>query len=607
MSLVPEFVFDNIIGGFGNFNGGSYNYYSEFYATSRGNNTCHQVFGNILDIDCSELDHTVHTNVASGLKKKVLSFENGVDLYVSLYCEEVIGGNPYGSYDVYTVYAEGCLKYRNAFIYAGDGNYYLTTAGGYSLGHQGRVLACPLNIVKNYGIKISILTNYTYGLGGAVIEQTKAAYFDIRALVPCQDSNEVSGYQSWAHIRGNSTYFTSIKDVFNDYEINPQFMSYGYDHGIQGDGVIFRCDNLESFKESLNNISPLPNNPWRPKDPETPSQEGDPSEPGGGGGNMDQNSDPIPFPELPTGGAIESGAIKAFLLPNTTIIAMFRKLWDANIFDIATFQKLVESPIDCIISLHCIPVTPETHGTSNIILGSFDTELVANVISNQYVTIDCGSLSIKEYWGSALDYSPYTKVDLYMPFIGIKQLNVDDVMNNKVHIKYNIDVLTGDCLCNVMCGNSVLYKFAGNFKMDIPVTGRTANGLLNGVKGTVDAVGGAIAGSAVGGPAFGAVTGFLSGASTVASSKVLTSRSGSLVGSVSLMDDFRPFFIFHRPIQSLAANFKGHKGYPSNITRNLSSVSGYTEVEYINLQNIPNATSAEMDEIKSLLKAGVIF
>ena len=116
-------------------------------------------------------------------------------------------------------------------------------------------------------------------------------------------------------------------------------------------------------------------------------------------------------------------------------------------------------------------------------------------------------------------------------------------------------------------------------------------------------------GSAVGGPMGAAILGGagISAISSVTSSKITTQRSSALSGNPGILDDFVPYIILHRPVQSLAKDFRKFKGYPSNITATLSSVTGYTEVEYVNLQNIPNATSAEMDEIKNLLSKGVLL
>ena len=347
-------------------------------------------------------------------------------------------------------------------------------------------------------------------------------------------------------------------------------------------------------------------------DPDPPSDKpagsDDPSGPGGGKGNYDDSSDPIDFPDLPTGGALECGAVVAHRVSKQTLEAIMSKLWDGSIFNILNmWQKSISDPMDAIVSLHAIPVSPEVNGPTAIWIGNFDTELTSPLVTSQYVEVDCGTLNIKEYWGSALDYSPYTRAEIFLPFIGIKDVSIEDVMNNTLHIKYHVDVLTGDCIAFIKCGISVLYHFTGNCRMTIPLSSYSTDALQNTIGATGKMLTSAAIGGAVGGGA-GAFAGTaISSAATVASSKIRLSKGNGLSGGVSLMDDFTPYVIIHRPVQSLAKNYNKFKGYPSNITATLGNLRGYTEVEHVHLQDIPNATSAEMDEIKSLLKGGVIL
>lgn len=351
---------------------------------------------------------------------------------------------------------------------------------------------------------------------------------------------------------------------------------------------------------------PIPND-YPPFVPSGMPQDYDPSTPGGGDGNYSDKSDPIDFPDLPNGGALACGAIHAFHVTSGTITSMFQKLWSTSIFDMATWQKLVASPLDCIISLHALPIAPVDGASKHIYFGNFDTELSSPIVANQYVTVDCGYLDVIKFFGSAMDYSPYTKMSIYLPFSGIHDLATEDVQGSRVHVKYNIDVLTGDCAINVKCGQSVLYKFTGNMKMQIPVTSRDDNALGNTIKGTVGMLAGALIGGAVGsGP--GAIAGAgISAAASVATHKVTVSRSGELTGNVGILDEFTPYLIIHRPQQSLAVDYNKFKGYPANLTMTLGSCSGYTEVEHIHLTGIGGATDTELSEIESLLKEGVII
>lgn len=340
-------------------------------------------------------------------------------------------------------------------------------------------------------------------------------------------------------------------------------------------------------------------------------QDFDPSRPGGGDGNYSDRSDPIDFPDVPTGGALACGAIHAFHVTPGKIEQLFEKLWSTSLLDLDTWQKLVSSPLDCIISLHCLPFnTIDSEDPREIYFGSFKTLITAPVVVNQYKVVDCGYLDIIKFFGSAMDYSPYTEFQIYLPFSGIHTIKVDDVQGSRIHVKYNIDVLTGECVINVKCGQSVLYKFTGNCKQQIPVTARDTTALGNAIAGAASVIGAAGKGFAVGGAA-GAIAGGvgagIGAAVNVALRKETVSRSGDLSGSMGILDEFVPYLIIHRPQQSLAVNYNKFKGYPSNLTLTLGSCQGYTEVEHIHLTGITGATDTELEMIENQLKEGVII
>ena len=106
----------------------------------------------------------------------------------------------------------------------------------------------------------------------------------------------------------------------------------------------------------------------------------------------------------------------------------------------------------------------------------------------------------------------------------------------------------------------------------------------------------------------GAVGGAATSAINVAThSQSDVQRSGAIVSNTGVLGEFTPYIVIHRPKQSLAQNFKGFKGYQSNITSLLGNCAGYTEIEYIHLTGISGATDTELEEIESLLKEGVII
>lgn len=395
--------------------------------------------------------------------------------------------------------------------------------------------------------------------------------------------------------------------------IDPSSVTYLNDiTGYVGYNYAFYISNMQDFAYYMKNHGDSFDGDIDTDEeiPEDPAGSDDNSTTGGGGGNYDDTSDPIDFPDLPTGGALECGAVVGHRVAAQTLLAIISKLWDTSLWDVSqSWQKSIDDPMNAIVSLHCLPVSPEVGEQTEIWIGNFDTNLTSPPIVSQYVEVDCGSINVKEFWGSALDYSPYTRVEIYLPFVGIKDLSAEDVMRSAVHVKYHVDVLSGDVIAFVKCGLSVLYHFRGNCCMPVPLTSRSKDTLINALTGTGQVVSGVGSGMAVGGVAGGlGIAGTaLSVAASVVASKVRTSKGSELGGAGSLMDDFVPYLIFHRPVQSLAKDYNKFKGYPSNITATLGNLSGYTEVEHIHLQGIPNATSEEMAEIVNLLKNGVII
>jgi hypothetical protein len=334
---------------------------------------------------------------------------------------------------------------------------------------------------------------------------------------------------------------------------------------------------------------------------EDPYSPGGESGPGGGTGDFDGTGDDIDFPSLPTLSAVDTGFITLFNPSANELRSLANYMWSTG-FDLDTFKKLFADPMDAILGLSIVPVNVPNGGSRAVSVGNISTGVTMNVAASQYVEVDCGTLNVNEYWGAYLDYDPYTKAELYLPYIGTRPIAVDDIMNKAVHIKYHIDVLSGACCAFVKCGGSVLYSFVGQCSCSIPITGNDWTNVVNGALsiaasiGTMVATGGATAPMA---------------AATIASTAVNSmkpnvEKSGSMGGMGGMLGVQTPYLILTRPRQCLPARQNDFEGYPSYITRNLSDVRGYTVIESVHLEGI-TATDDEKSEIESILKTGVIF
>lgn len=243
-----------------------------------------------------------------------------------------------------------------------------------------------------------------------------------------------------------------------------------------------------------------------------PNQQAGTSTTGGGQGTFDDTSDIIPISPLPDISAAQSGLVALFRPTIADLRALGDYLW-TNLSDfIENLNKLFMNPMDYMIALNILPCKPEVGERVNINIGSFTTTIDMPPILNQWYEFDCGTVTLNEYWGSALDYAPYTKVHMLLPFIGSVTLNTDEIMGKQIGVKYRIDLLSGQCVAMVTVGltgqtASVLYQFTGECAVSIPLTGADWSRIYSAAIGAVGtAITGGIAAGAAGAAAGGATS-----------------------------------------------------------------------------------------------------
>lgn len=344
-------------------------------------------------------------------------------------------------------------------------------------------------------------------------------------------------------------------------------------------------------------------NPYEDPDAPDDGNPGDGSDRGGrgGGGDHDRRSDPLPIPGLPELGATDTGFVTLYNPTVNQLQALADKLWDSSVFDTEIFQKLFESPMDAILGLSIVPISV-TGSAANCVIGNYDSGVSMIKLGSQYYELDCGSLQVSEFWGAYLDYAPYTKLMLWLPYIGFRQITPDDVMGLSVNIKYHVDVLSGSCVAYVMCDGKLIYSYQGQCSSQIPVAAHAYNNAVSGAIQLAGAVGSMIATGGMTAPLV--APGMAQTA--INSMKGETQRSGGVGGTGGLMGVQKPYIVIVRPEQAVPINQNKLEGYPSLMSGPLSNFAGFTKVESIHLQGMA-ATEAEKNEILSLLKEGVIL
>lgn len=334
-----------------------------------------------------------------------------------------------------------------------------------------------------------------------------------------------------------------------------------------------------------------------------PSQEPSPEpapEPDPAPNESNSGTSPIPIiPEFPVLPSAASSLLHVYNPTQGQIDAFGSWLWTTFSGDlIDTVSKLFNDPMDAVIGLHELYATPATSGSSTIRAGFLDSGVSSKLVGSRYTSINCGSVVVPEYYQNYLDYSPYTKCFVYLPFVGIVPVSADDIIGNAIQIKYNVDSYTGCCIAIITVAragySSTVYQFEGNCGVEIPITSGYQSTLIGGLLG--------VAGTAISGSPHVGLAAASLGRANLGKNEV--SHSGSFGSSYGAMGAKIPYIIVKRPTQKSVVNYNDEYGFPAHKRVRIGDCSGYLRAREVHVVS-PTATDEEKARIEEMLKEGV--
>lgn len=351
-------------------------------------------------------------------------------------------------------------------------------------------------------------------------------------------------------------------------------------------------------------------------EPEPPGGDETTPSPSGGDGyrdaDPDDTSDSVPIPDDPTIGITDAGFINVYNPAAGALTNLGNVIFPnvASATDIPTAIKslcdaiLNQNLINYVIDVHVIPCAPVTGSAQHIRVGFRDTEISAPVVTSDYVNVTCGSLNLHEYFANFADYL-YTKSKLWLPFVGFVDMRPEFWQAGTIYVDYKFNVIDGSFMAYIrstssksQLSQSVIASYGGNACMHFPLTGVNYSNMVSGVVGAAAAI-------ATGGTSAAVLGAAASAANTICQGGEVQQSNG-YNSTASLLGVRTPYLMIERPAPSYPRTYKHDRGFPSNITVLLGNISGYTEIEKIDLSGIP-LTEQELTELRSLLSEGVYF
>ena len=194
--------------------------------------------------------------------------------------------------------------------------------------------------------------------------------------------------------------------------------------------------------------------------------------------------------------------------------------------------------------------------------GRYDFGEQAPYVKEHTIVVDCGSIEIAEHYQSLLDYSPFSRLTIYLPFIGFQELDDKLVVGHTLKVQYVVDVLSGRCLAQLYVDSTEL-------------------------KSCIAEYGGTIAADEM----FGGDDGY----NYYGAYELMTTLQ---LGELSC------YVLIHTKIP-LEGDIVNYKGLPTNEIVKVGDVVGFIKYSSIHVDGM-TATDIEKSEIENLLMSGIL-
>ena len=211
-----------------------------------------------------------------------------------------------------------------------------------------------------------------------------------------------------------------------------------------------------------------------------------------------------------------------------------------------------------IVAIHKVFVPVSTdEAFQPIRFGNYKTQVNSKVVNQRLARVSCGKVTVPELYHNALDYSPYTTVRIWLPFLGFYDLSIDELSNKDVELNYTIDLINGKALAEISNDDGVIYRFVGTAYEREPYHTESLNNVS---------------------------TVYINGAYNMA--------------------DYTPYLLIERPINLTPPN-NNLEGLPTYKEVTIGDMTGYVRCRKVFAKDMI-ATEAEKNEIEALLCGGVL-
>ena len=324
---------------------------------------------------------------------------------------------------------------------------------------------------------------------------------------------------------------------------------------------------------------------------------------------------------------LQAGQVESFITwfwNNAGEIIDLNDLWEK-------VQGLYENLAQAVVNIRFFPVDPQyiggTQDTDHINIGQINMPFagIKQLQKRKLTKRTLGSFNVEKYYKAFTDYSPYTELQLYLPFHGWISLDTDVFMGNKVEVRCIYDHIGGTIQYGIyvisdgkeFLVNTCIAKMA----VDVPITLQSKSDRDSAIFSNVTSAMGNLLGAGIS-----ASTGNPIGLVMSTSSAISSGVNSAPFKMYGTQGESGAYFMpnkcaiyIKRPSYNRPKNYASRVAYPCNQGGKLESFSGLTMVYNPRISFGGNVYShegitatikplkEEIDEIYSILQEGVII
>ena len=348
------------------------------------------------------------------------------------------------------------------------------------------------------------------------------------------------------------------------------------------------------------------------KDTSEESSDNENGEDGNKQSKFDENE-----PSAPTVNSVKLSNLHNYWITQNQMQSFYSSVWETDLTDFVkgAFTGIYSNLISNVVSLKFMPTSAENLGgtgdTSPVILG-FKTyeDLTVQTIGNTTAPIvNIGSYKFSKEYNSFADYSPYTDVKLYLPFVGVVPIDTNLFMGAgggetaTLNIKAQYDLQSGLITYFIMRNKTMISSVSGRMAVEVPVSLQSGLDTFSTISSNFVGKATSFVGNIATGNPIGMVADIAQGSATAPPQTVFS----SVGGDGAFYAHPKCMIMIKHPQYNRPKNYSHVVGFPAYVTKKVSDLQGFNIVQNPVIPLADGMTGTEHDMIVTAMQNGLYY